>query len=161
MDTALLTIEQLTCLYLKAEASATRTFDVRENYSTVFTDIFESVTSVKLDGVELTTDDYSVRQWDRRNADWYNSLVLNGRKCGKELEVTGKWVIPAELQDLIDKLDPILTEHKHSLVKSKRVEDFSYTLGDMTDIEQFVADNQAILSRYSVCDVNYVLHGGC
>lgn len=75
MDTALVTIEQLTCLYLKAEDSATRTFDVRENYSTVFTDIFKSVTEVKLDGKVLTTDDYSLRQWDRRQADWYNSLV--------------------------------------------------------------------------------------
>lgn len=82
-------------------------------------------------------------------------------KSGKELEVTGKWVIPAELQGLIDKYAAILAKHKHSLVKSKRVEDFQYTAGDKTDLEQFVADNQAILSRYSICDIPNIKHGGC
>lgn len=161
MNNALLTIEQLTCLYLKAEVGTARTFDVRKDYSTVFTDIFSVITSVKLDGEELDPQDYSVRQWDRRAADWYNSIVLNKCKTGKELEVTGTWVIPAELQGLISSLTPILANAKHSTVKSKRVEDFSYTLGDKTDIEQFVADNQEILSRYSICDLPYILHGGC
>ena len=160
MDTATLIIEELTCLYLKAENSATRVYDVREGYSTVFTDIFESVTEVKLDDRVLSASEYSNRQWDRRSASWYNSIVLDCER-GKLLTVTGKWIIPTELQALITKLNTTLTNSKSGRVKSKRVEDFQITLNDNTDVQQFVLDNSELLARYSICDVGYIKHGGC
>lgn|GEM_PF-5232612 len=157
MDTATAIVEQLTCLYLKAETS-TRSYDVRDGYSTVFTDIFESVTSVKLDDVVLGTSDYTVKQWDRRNADWYNSIVLDCKE-GELLTVTGKWVIPSELQALITSLDGILTNSKSGRVKSKRVEDFQITLNDNTDVQQFALDNAALISKYSICNATNVRNG--
>lgn len=155
-------IEQLTCLNLKAETS-TRVFDVRKGYATVFTDPFETVSEVKLDGEVLTTDQYTKMFWDRRNSDVYNSLILSECESGKELSVTAKWVIPAELQTLITNLATTLTKSKSGRVKSKRVEDFHITLNDNTDVQQFALDNAAILAKYSLCNVGYVLHGktGC
>ena len=68
----------------------TGVFDTREGYSTAFIGIFRSLSEVKINGETITTDDYSVRQWDKRNGSWYNSIILNRKfTCDEELEVTG------------------------------------------------------------------------
>jgi hypothetical protein len=157
-EKAKLIIEQLTCLYLKAEESATRTFNVRNGYSTVFTDPFETLTEVRLDGEVVDSADYVKMQWDRYNADWYNSVVLDTGDAEK-LEVTGKWIIPTDLQVLITDLAAVLTNGSHGTVKSKRNEDFSIEFNDNTDVQQFAKDNAAVLSRYSICNIPFIRHG--
>lgn len=85
-------LEELICSPI-ADVTETRTFDIREGYSTVFTDIFRSVSEVKIDGTIIDPSNYSLRQWDKRNADWYNSLVFDTRfrSYQKEIEITAEW----------------------------------------------------------------------
>src|SRR5690606_38022381 len=73
IDIAMQNLEDMLCTPLE-DVSETRIFDTREGYKTAFTDIFWSVSEVKLDDNVIT--DYSLRQWDKRNATWYNSLVF-------------------------------------------------------------------------------------
>lgn len=155
MDTAHSIIEQLTCLYLKAETNTSRVYSVRNGYSTVFTDLFENVTSVKVDGVDV---DYKAMFWDNQNTTTFNSIVLANNYV-KEIEVTADWVIPTDLQLLEDGLTNTLTVAKASRIKSKRVEDFSITFNDSTEVEQFAMDNNTILAKYSICRVPNVQHG--
>ena len=154
MDTANSIIEQLTCLYLKAE-TAPRVYSVRNGYSTVFTDLFENVTAVTVDGQPV---EYKAMFWDNQNATTYNSIVLTD-SCAKEVTITATWVIPTDLQLLTDGLSNTLTAAKASRIKSKKVEDFSVTFNDNTEVEQFALDNSAILAKYSICRVPNVQHG--
>lgn len=157
MSTATSIIEQATCLYLKAE-TAEREYAIRDGYSTVFTDLFEDVTEVTVDGNTITTDEYKAMFWDNRNASTYNSVVID---ClhGDNVTIKAKWVIPTELSDLITSLDTVLTSSKHSRVKSKKVEDFSITLNENSDVEQFLLDNSAIIDKYSICSIGNVRSG--
>jgi len=152
VDTATSIIEQATCLYLKAENATTREYSVRDGFSTVFTDIFQEPTEVAVDGNILTEDEYKAMFWDNRNASVYNSVVINHLR-GHKVTITANWIIPTELSDLITKLNAVIASSKHSLVKSKKVEDFSVTYNDNTDVQQFLLDNSAIIEKYSICGV--------
>lgn len=155
MDTALETVEELTCLYLKAE-TAERTYSVRDGYSVVYLDPFTTITSVKVDGDEI---EYTPAFWDNQNATVRNSIIIDKEKNYKEVTVSASWVIPDDLQALIDKLDTFLATSKSSRIKSKKVEDFSITLNDKTDMEQFADDNRALINKYSICNVINVTSG--
>lgn len=91
-------LEELICSPI-ADIEETRTFDIREGYSTVFVDIFRSVSEVKIDGTVIDSSQYSPRQWDKRNADWYNSLVFDNkfRSYQKEIEITAIWGFEEEV----------------------------------------------------------------
>lgn len=155
MDTALAILEELTCTYLKAE-TAERVFESRDGFSTVFTDPFSEITSVIVDGEEV---EYSKMFWNRKNSDVFNSVVLDHKIGNKEVTINATWVIPADLQALADSLATLIGSNKTSTVKSKKIEDFSVTYSDSTLIEQFALDNQAVLSRYSLCSVSNVRNG--
>lgn len=92
LDIATEALEELICTPI-ADVVETRIFDIREGYSTVFIDIFRSVSEVKIDGTVIDPSEYSVRQWDKRTADWYNSLVFDSRfrSYNAEIEVTAEW----------------------------------------------------------------------
>lgn len=157
MGAATSIIEQLTCLNLDvSNTPSARVYDVRDGFSTVFTDLFEDVTSVTVDG---KTVDYTPKFWDNRNTETYNSIVLSDCQNVKEVTITAKWVIPDDLQALIDNLDTTIGKIKNSRVKSKKIEDFSVTYNDNTEIEQFILDNQTILNKYSICNMIDVKHG--
>lgn len=155
MDTGTSVIQQLTCLYLKVETTA-RVYDVRDGFSTVFTDLFENVTSVTVNGVAVT---YTPMFWSNRNATTFNSIVLDNWYGVTEVTVTADWVIPNDLVNLILKLNDTITNSTSGRVTSKKIEDFSITLNGNTDVDQFVLDNRAILDRYSICGVSNVRSG--
>lgn len=146
-----------------------RTFDAREGYSTVFTDIFTDIQEVKLNGT--VTTDYSVRQWDKRSGSWYNSLVFSNRLDeGDEVEVSASWgftKIPVDLQLLIARLFDLITRENNldREINSKKVEDFTITYNHssitMSDTlrESLLKDNASVISRYSLCNMPYVKHG--
>lgn len=156
MNTGQSIIEQVTGLYLKEETGA-RVYDVRAGHRTVFTDIFQDVTAVTVDGEPA---EYTPRMWDNRNATVFNSIVLDEQPCpGKELSVTAEWIIPDDLADLISKLDAVIAASRHTRVKSKKNEDFSVTFNDNTDVQQFLLDNAEVIARYSLKHVSQVQSG--
>lgn len=150
-------LEDLTCLNLTDETDD-RTYDVREGYTTVFTDPFTAINSVKINGNAVS--DYTPMQWDRRNASWYNSIVLQTSDC--EVTINADWgLCSPELQLLTARLFGLLNTEKsgNGNIKSKKVEDFSVTYNDNTAYQQFLLDNQALINKFSLCNIGNIQHG--
>lgn len=162
---AIETLETMLCASIN-KVTETRTFDSREGYRTVFTGYFTDLEEVKIDGEVIEPSDYSTRQWDKRTAKWYNSIVFD-RKRGKcEIEVTADWgfnkCTPTDLESLIAKLFAQVSAKNttNSNVASKQVEDFRITFRtDATLDEQFAEDNALVLNKYSLCDIGMVRSG--
>lgn len=170
LDIAKESLEELLCISLDTNPdtsggkdSETRSFDVREGYSTVFTDIFSEIEEVKVDGV--TTTGYYPAFWDKRSGDYFNSIVLDCRTA-ESVEITGCWgfeTLPGDLQLLWAQQFAIVSKKYKAgagNVKSKQVEDFRISYGDLTDDQVFLNDNRRIIKKYSMCNIAHVLHGG-
>lgn len=155
-------LEELLCIKLCDEGDETRTFDVREGYSTVFTGIFTELTEVKVDGT--VTTDYYHAFWDKRSNAYYNSIVLDDCNVS-EVEITGSWGFdstPADLQLLWAQMFANVSKKYKAgggNVKRKDVRNFSVWLGDLSDDETFINGNKRAIQKYSLCNVGYVLHG--
>lgn len=151
-------LEDLTCLNLE-DGTEDRVFDIREGYTTVFTDPFTDIDSVKIDGIAVS--DYTPMQWNRRKADWYNSIVLKNVTCG-EVTINADWgICSPELQLLTARLFGLLNTEKSGSgnIKSKRVNDFQITFNDNSVYQQFLIDNQALINKYSLCNIGNIQHG--
>lgn len=138
-----------------------RTFDIRENYRTVMLNVFTDINSVENDGEAVT--DYTKYQWDKRNASWFNSIVLDTCLPGP-LTINADWGIaplPVDVQLLLAKLFALVSRMNagNGNVKSKKVEDFHITFSDHTEYQQFLLDNQATIDKYSLCGEVTVQHG--
>lgn len=159
-------LEQLICSRVNLIAEE-RTYDGRAGYSTVFTELFTSVTSVEVDGKALEASEYSIRQWDNRNGYWFNSIVLQHRlRKEAEVVVNGSWgfnstTMPTDLQLLFAKLFALVSSMNkgNGNVKSKKVEDFTIAFNDNSVYDQFLIDNSTTIRKYSVCNVGYVRSG--
>jgi hypothetical protein len=173
---ALEMLESLLCTPIHYAESETRTFDVREGYSTAFINIFMGdVASVSIDGVVVDPSTYSKMKWSDRSAKWYNSLVFDTpfTSYDKELSVTADWGfftdettsdIPYVLQVLLAALfDSISKKNKYdSSISQKRVEDFSVSFNTGADIDEGIKTKYAsIISEYGMCNIPNVQHGGC
>lgn len=160
-------LEELLCINLCDNDTGTRVFDIREGYRTVFTDVFTELSKVEVDGQEVT--DYTPAFWDRRTNAFYNSIVLDEPK-GTKVALTGFWGFnktPADLKRLwaIAFSD---TAQKYTSgeagVKSKRVEDFDITYGNLSDDDMFIRNNARVISKYQMCNAGYTVSGatgGC
>jgi hypothetical protein len=147
---AIAQLESLVCMNLTIDTED-RVFDVREGYQTVFTDLFTTINSIT--GIT----DYEVRQWDRRNADWYNSVIIDTQES--EVTINADWgICSPELQQLIVKMFKMLTSSKR-LVKTKEIEDYRVTYNDNTEYQQFLADNAQIINKYSLCTIGQIRSG--
>lgn len=162
-------LEELLCISLDVQADEsdssdpeTRTFDIREGYSTVFTDIFNEVNTIEVDGNEIT--DFYPAFWDKKNNAFYNSIVLDKAK-GKELQISAFWgfvELPDDLKQLWAQLFADTSQKYVSgsgNIKSKQVEDFRISYGDLTNDQSFINANSRIISKYGMCDIGYIKHG--
>lgn len=170
LDIAEETLEELICTPI-SDISETRVFDVREGYSTAFIDIFWQITEVKIDGNVVS--DYSERQWNKRNASWYNSLVFDNRFCAhkKEIEVTADWGFepssdstsyPADLQLLIAGLFGQITKKNkfNPTVASKQNREYRISFNSNVDLDaEFYKTYGTTISKYSLCDIPNIQHG--
>lgn len=143
------------------EITETRIFDIRTGYKTVMTDIFTEINSVEHDGETIT--EYTTFQWNKRNGDWFNSIVLDDCLEGT-LTINADWgfePIPVDLRLLLAKLFVLVSKMNNNSgnVKSKEVEDFKITLSGATDYDQFVSDNWSTIEKYSLCREVNVQHG--
>lgn len=159
-------LDSLLCMRL-CDGEETKYYDVREGYRTVFTDVFTEVEEVKLDGKVVSSDNYSVRQWDRRNGSWYNAIVFDCRfsERDKEVEVTADWgfySMPTDLQAVLAGLFSRVTKKNtyDGTIASKQVEDYRISFRADADLDtDFMQKYGDTLAKYSICKVGYVKHG--
>ena len=165
LNIAMERLESVLCTTVD-EAVEERVYEGREDYSTVFTDIFTEVTSVQVNGNTVSPTKYNAKQWDRRTAPWFNSIVFDYPldDCD-EVTVNASYgfaELPDDLQDLIAKLFNLGGQMAKSdrRVTSKQIEDFKVTFNnDSTVYDDFLADNTIALQRYSLCGIGEVSHG--
>lgn len=159
-------LEEMLCTSL-CDQDDPKVYDIRQGYSTVFTDIFTDVDEVKIDGEVIDPADYSVRQWNKRSASWYNSIVFDRRMTSRdeEVEVSATWgfnKLPSDLQSVIAGLFDLVTKKNKldATVAEKRVEDFWVKLKSDADLDaEFQRKYGLTLHKYSLCNVPYVRHG--
>lgn len=163
LDIASDRLKSLICSDFSTDVGAVRKFESRAGYRTVFIDIFEAVTQVKVDGI--VTTDYEYRQFDNLNGNWYNSLVFNDKFYRDQtVEVTGNFgfsSLPADMQLLLGRLFDSVSEEQNtdSSVQSQRIDDAQVTFKDGTVQEHFYLDNKSTIDKYSICAVGYIRHG--
>lgn len=151
-------LESLLCLDFSQD-SGERTFTAREGMRTVFTGIFSDVRSVTVNGQAVG---YYPAFFDKRSGDYFNSIVLDKPVCG-EVVIDADWgfdELPADLKKLLANAEAV-TSQAYSVkeVKSKRVEDFQITYSDLSDDEAFLKQNAVTINKYSMCHIDYILHG--
>lgn len=177
LDIATQNLEDALCTPLE-QVSENRVFDTREGYRTAFVDIFSNLDEVKIDGEVVDPLKYSVRQWDKRNGSWYNSVVFDCKfDCDGEIEITADWGfeatsgessdLPSDLQVVLARMFDLVGRQTklNREVNSKKNEDFtitynhsSITMAD-TLMESFLKDNAKTLSKYSQCNIGNTQHG--
>lgn len=156
-------LEGLICTSL-CDDDDPKVYDARDGYHTVFTDIFTELEEVKVNGEVVEPEKYSPRQWDKRSASWYNSIVFDTKPCG-EVEVSASWGFsstPSDLQSVLAGLFDLVTKKNKSdaTISSKQVEDFRISFNADVDLDQAFRDKYAkTLSKYSICDMSYVRNG--
>lgn len=155
------TLEFVLCASLKAETGE-RVFGSRQEFSTLFTDYFHDVDSVEIDGKEVSC---SPRQWDNRNATWFNSLVFNDELKGKEVLVTASWGFKTLPQDLATLLARVFALNGESggtgNVQAKEIEDFRLTINvDKTEFQGLLDDNATTLNKYAMCKAKADVQNG-
>lgn len=160
-DTAQEILESLLCISLDTRAenapAETYEFDARDGYSTVFTGIFETPSDVKVNGA--TTTDYTSKFWDNRNTTTYNSIVFDKPLRHKDtVAVTALWgyeTLPNDLGWLLSQMIALVgSKYSTKGVKSKRVEDFSITYMESTEMEQYIDTNAVTINKYSMCHIS-------
>lgn len=161
-------VEQLLCMTIEVQEEVgsgdeptpeTRIFDPREGYSTVYTDIFTDPTSVQVNDSDVT---YTPRFFGNRNTDVFNSVVL-ATKTTKEVSVTAFWgfpQLPADLALLLAQAFAVVSQaYQPKNIKSKQVEDFRITYGDLTSDQLLARNNAVTIRKYSQCNVINVKSG--
>jgi len=167
------TLETLLCTSIRP-VTEERTFNLREGYRTAFVDIFTAVTEVKVNDTVQDPTSYSPRQWDKRTATWFNSLVLADRitSTTDEITVNATWgfvdapvedyAVPYDLQVILAGLFSLITK-KNKLdptVTSKATEDFKISFNADVDLdEEFYTQYSKTIDKYSLCNIGYVRHG--
>jgi hypothetical protein len=138
-----------------------RKFKTREHYRTLFTDIFNTVYGVTINGQPVTG--WTEQQNNILNGKWYNSIVFNSPMSGATVEVDADWgflVMPNDLNLLRARMfDLTFKEVGSEGIKSKSVEDFSITYNDSAMIDGFRDTNQLTIAKYSNCNQNLIANG--
>lgn len=172
LDIATQNLEDLICTPLES-VTEDRVFYTRDGYSTVFMDIFNTLNSVEIDGDTVDPSEYSIRQWDRRNGSWYNSIVFDKRfDCEKEITVNADWGflsgsgddsdLPVDLQSVLAGLFGLISKKNKfdGTIASKQVEDFRISFNTDKDLDdEFYTNYRTTINKYSICNIPYVKHG--
>ena len=138
-----------------------RVFDRRQEFSTVFTGIFSQVNSVKVDGIEVLN--FLPYFFNKRTGDFYNSIVFDTIPHGTEITVDADWgfnKLPMDIRQLIAQAFAVASSAFQTKdVKSKQIEDFRITYGDLTSDEVFATTNARTIQKYSLCTVGDLTSG--
>lgn len=162
LNTAKAHLESLLCTSLSCEGGE-RVYESREGYRTVFTDYFTDEATVTINGE--VTEKFSTRFFDNRNSELKNSLVFEDTfDHDDEVTIDAAWGLdpmPADLGHVLAQLFAVAAKlyKVNGDVKSKRVEDFSITFGDRSDVEMVIDSNIVTISKYSLCSVGNIVSG--
>lgn len=158
-------LDDVLCTNL-CDDSDPRTYDARGGYSTVFTDVFTDITSVSVNGIAVEADTYSVRQWNRRNGSWYNSIVFDEKlEEDDEVEVSASWgfsEMPSDLQLVQAQLFGLITKKnkQDGTIERKEVEDFKIQFNVDADLDdEFYSQYNKTIAKYSLCTVGQITQG--
>jgi hypothetical protein len=156
-------LEELLCMTL-CGSDDDRTFGTRSGYRTVYVDPFTAVESVTIDGETVDEADYTVKQNDKFNGDWYNIIEFDTKRRGENITVEADWgfdCLPADLQVFLAKLfaQGSIEQTVDTQVKSKKIEDFTVTYKDSSTFDEFVLANSAVVDKYSQCSQGQIRHG--
>lgn len=164
LENAVERVEGVLCFPLCSDGT-TKTFKAREGYSTVFTPVYTSIGEVQLNG--SVTTEFTSYFFSDLNRDYYNSLVFDCKlKDGDTVTVIADWgfdTIPSDLKQLVAKFFNLVSSGTKvdTGVTRKQVEDFSISFSvDKTAEEQLIDANAHTISKYSLCSVGNVQHGG-
>lgn len=167
IDIAQESVEGLLCMSLDVQATpataTTKTFTRRQEFSTVFTDIFTEVTAVTIEGTATT--DYHASFWDNVNKGFYNSIVFENSLGSSDLEIaiTAKWgftTLPSDLKRLVAQAFAVTSSaYRVKQTSSKKIEDFSISYGDLSDDEQFINQGSRTIRKYSLCGIMDIQSG--
>lgn len=158
------TLENLLC-WSPICTDATASYESRDGYRTLWTDPFTSITDVKVDGRAVT--DYKVAFNGNFNYPFYNSLVFPYPLSGQTVEITGTWgfdELPADLGSLVAEIfkmyGRISASNMAGNVTNKRVEDFSISYGNKSEMKALETNNSSVISKYSNCQsAGEISHG--
>ena len=135
-----------------------RSYDSREGYSTIFTDPYTSLTTVKKNDKTVAATDYHGANDDDRNSQIKNSIVFNRTLASCDtVTVAATWgfgeKLPVDLLKLIvaiwqQETSPIIDTNKAE-VRSKSIEDFSQTFDtSKTASERFKERYGSTIAKY-------------
>lgn len=158
------TLENLLC-WSPICTDATASYAARDGYRTLWTDPFTSITNVKVDGKAVT--DYKLAFNGNFNYPFYNSVVFPYPLGEQTVEITGSWgfeAMPADLGSLVAEIFKMYgrttASNMAGNVTNKRVEDFSISYGDKSEMDTLVTNNSSVISKYSNCQsAGQVSHG--
>jgi hypothetical protein len=141
-----------------------RQYETRANYKTVYVDPCTSVTAITIDGTAVDASDYTLKQNDRLNADWYNIVEFDTARAGEIITVDADWGFgscPVEIQLLLAQLFNLVTVEQtlDNRVKSKKIEDFAVTYSDETAYDALMRKHKTVIDKYSTCNQGYIEHG--
>ena len=149
------TLENLLC-WSPLVGESVRTFTSRDGYRTLWTDPFTSITDVKVAGTAVT--DYKKAFNGNFNYPFFNSVVFPYPLNGKTVEITGTWGfedLPADLGALVAEIFKMYgrttASNMAGNVTNKRVEDFSISYGDKSEMDTLANNNSSVISKYSNC----------
>lgn len=147
-------------------APATRLYETREGYRTIFTAPFVGTPVVSIEGVVQEADTYSVRQFDNLNGTWFNSIVFKSfiYRDVDTVSITADWgftALPSDLSLVLANLFNMQSVNNSgtSKVKSKKIEDFSITYSDVDEQADFNKNYSGTIAKYSLCNQTNVRHG--
>jgi len=141
--------------------SEKRKYTTRPNYRTAYTDIFNAVNAVTVNGVDVTN--YVARQFNNMNGVWFNSLVFNTPLKGQIIEIDADWgftTVPPDMNLLRARMfDVINSDAIGADVTKKRIEDYAIELGGKSAVDVFIDANQQIIDKYGLCSITEIDNG--
>lgn len=163
LNIAMERLEELLCLTLCGD-DGERTYETRLGYRTVYVDPFTDITSVSINGDEVDSDGYTIRQNDKFNGSWYNIIEFDRKRNIQKITVDADWgfgSLPYDLQTLLAQLfnQGTIEQTADNNIKSKKIEDFTVTFKDNATYDEFVNANSSVISKYSQCNQGAIRHG--
>ena len=163
------TLENLLC-WSPICTDATAIYTARDGMRTLWTDPFTSITDVKVDGTAVT--DYKLAFNGNFNYPFYNSVVFSHPLGGQTVEITGSWgfeELPADLGALVAEIFKMYGRqslgNQSGNITNKRVEDFSISYGDKSEMDTLATNNSSVIAKYSncqsACEVSHGETGDC
>jgi len=163
LNNAVERLEDLLCIQLCGDEDD-RVYETRSGYRTVYVDPFTDIDSVTVDGEEVDSDNYVIKQNNRFFGSWYNIIEFSKKQRCEKITVSANWgfkPLPIDLATLLAKLfaQGSVEQKVDNTVKTKEIEDFKVTYKDGATFEEFTLANSGTIAKYAQCDTGTIRQG--